>query len=154
PSNSSGSMPCLISKRPCSNRLRSARSRRKKQRLVRNGVEAITVCTRHGRFGFERVRLRDASGQEVLWLPEAQSAAWQVLCRWLVNRLSFDDCAHLCRQFQGAVSKSADALWRFVQEQALREDQNIASQIERAKEWAMPLCEPVADVYAQEGEEF
>jgi hypothetical protein len=122
--------------------------------LVRNGTKTLTICTRHGRFVFERVRLRDASGQEVCWLPKAQSAPWQGLCRWLVHRLSFDDCAFVCQRFQGESSKSADSLWRFVQEQAQKEDQQIAAQIEGAQARAFPICVPVTDVYAEAGEEF
>jgi hypothetical protein len=121
---------------------------------VRNGTKTVTICTRHGRFVFERVRLRDASGQEVGWLPEAQSAPWQGLCRWLVNRLSFDDCAALCQRFQGEPAKSADALWHFVQEQAKQEDQKIASQIALAAPLSFPTCAPVEDVYSGEGSEF
>src|SRR5580658_8026294 len=147
-------MPCPIWRRLCSCRLRSARSRRKKQSLVRNGTETVTVCTRHGRFAFVRVRLRDAAGQEVLWLPQEQSAPWQALQRWMVNRLSFDDCACLCRRFQGEETPSADALWRFVQQQAKQEDQKVAAQIEIARDLAFPTCEAVADVYAPAGKEF
>jgi hypothetical protein len=121
---------------------------------VRNGTKTVTICTRHGGFVFECVRLRDASGQEVGWLPEAQSAPWQGLCRWLVNRLSFDDCAALCQRFQGERSKSADSLWRFVQEQAQKEDQQVAAEIESTSMLAFPTCVPVADVYAEAGEEF
>ena len=100
------------------------------------------------------MRLRDASGQEADWLPAWQSGPWQALSRWLVNRLSFDDCTHLRRQFQGEQATSADALWRFVKQQALTEDQNIASQIAASKDLAFPTCEAVADVYAREGKEF
>lgn len=100
------------------------------------------------------MRLRDAAGRETNWLPAWESAPWQNLCRWLVNRLSFDDCTHLRRQFQGEQATSADALWRFVQQQALKEDQRVAEEIAACKDRTFPTCEAVADVYATEGEEF
>jgi hypothetical protein len=100
------------------------------------------------------VRLRDASGQEVNWLPAFLSAPWQGLCRWLVNRLSYDDCTHLRRAFQGEQATSADTLWRFVQQQAALEDQKIAKAIAASKDTDFPTCEAVPDVYATEGEEF
>ena len=122
--------------------------------MVRNGTDTLTVSTRHGRFAFVRVRLRDASGREADWLPAEQSAAWQGLCRWWVNRLSYDECAYLQRAFQGESAQSADALWRFVQKQALQEEQRMAAAIAAAADKELPACEAVADVYAPEGEEF
>lgn len=114
----------------------------------------MTISTRHGSFRFPCVRLRDASGNEVGWLPQSDSAPWQAFRRGMLQRLSFDDCASLCRRLQGQAAKSADALWRFVQDQAVSEDHQIASQIQRVQDQPLPGCHPVADVYAQDGAEF
>ncbi len=85
-------------------------------------------------------------------MPAWEAAPWQSLCRWLVNRLSFDDCPYLPRPFQGRQATRAEALWRFVQQQALWEDPQIASAIAASKDRVFLTCQALADGYAQEGE--
>lgn len=128
--------------------------RRKKRSLARNGVEGLTLKTRHGSFAFARVRLRDANGQEVLFSTGSCSAALDRLCCLLVNRLSFADCAHVLEQIMGPQALKEDSLWRFVKRQAQKEDAAIAQKIAARAALAFPECAAVADVYAPDTQEF
>lgn len=87
-------------------------------------------------------------------MSEVASEPLRSLRRWLVGRLSFGESEHVLRQVQGEGALKEDALWRFVQQQAAKEDVAIATQIEASQSLPMPVCEAVKDVYSAEAREF
>jgi hypothetical protein len=100
------------------------------------------------------VRLREPGGAEISWFFEACSQPLCQLRRFLLNRLSFADAAQTLRHIQGENAVSEDALWRFVQQQALKEETAIAEAIAASVDRPLPTFTAVADVYAPESDEF
>ena len=107
--------------------------RRKKRSLIHNGQSVVRVQTRHGSFGFSRLRFRDDSGHEVrlenVPFDQSISEPLRTLALGWVNHLSFVKVSLLIAQVSGPALLSEDSLWRMVQAQAGRLDAEQAQQI-------------------------
>jgi hypothetical protein len=125
--------------------------------VIHNGVEIVTIRTRHGLFDFGRFRLkaRDGQREEVkLPCPRVSSPLRQRVFEWANRVQSFADLAGVVTECAGTSVLSEDSVWRLVQDEAQRLDEDQLQNIVEAEPVPEPTYVAPDDVYDPEAKEF
>ncbi len=131
---------------------------RKKNELIANGTERVTLVTRHGKFSFQRQRFLNKQREEVSLLTDKVSPLVKERCLSWAVRFPFSEVAHLLEEFSGTALLSEDSVWRIIQEAARQTEaeqgSRISSVLQDPTTYPSPTYQAVETIYEGNTQEF